>query len=45
MTGQLADRAALVTGASQGLGKAIAAAYVRAGALVFLSRPAPDPHD
>src|SRR3954471_7278136 len=32
----LTGRAALITGASQGLGEAIAAAYVAAGADVFL---------
>ena len=36
MTAQLADRAALVAGASQGIGRAIAAAYVRAGASVMI---------
>jgi 3-oxoacyl-[acyl-carrier protein] reductase len=33
----LKDRAALITGANQGLGKAIAEAYVRAGASVLLT--------
>ena len=32
----LTGRAAIITGASQGLGKAIAAGYVRAGASVLL---------
>lgn len=36
MTATLAGRNAIVTGASQGLGKAIAEAYVRAGASVWL---------
>ena len=36
MTRSLADRAALITGASQGLGFAIARTFVRAGADVFL---------
>ena len=36
MTKSLAGRAALITGASQGLGEAIASAYVAAGADVFL---------
>ncbi len=36
MTALLAGRAALVTGASQGLGKEIAAAYLKAGASVAL---------
>lgn len=36
MTTKLAGRAALVTGASQGLGKDIAAAYLRAGASVMI---------
>lgn len=36
MTALLAGRAALITGASQGLGKEIAAAYVKAGASVAL---------
>src|SRR5438093_135299 len=33
---ELADRSAIITGASQGLGKAIAAAFLRAGADVLL---------
>ena len=36
MTGKLAGRTAIITGANQGLGLAIADAYVRAGANVFL---------
>lgn len=36
MTGALAGRNAIITGASQGLGQAIAEAYVRAGASVCL---------
>src|SRR3954468_11262651 len=34
--GPLAGRAALITGASQGLGRAIAAAYLRAGASIAI---------
>ena len=37
MTRKLEGRAALITGASQGLGKEIAAAYLRAGASVAIS--------
>nr|MBP7694320.1 SDR family NAD(P)-dependent oxidoreductase [Anaerolineales bacterium] len=36
MTNKLTGRAAVITGANQGLGLAIAQAYVRAGASVFL---------
>jgi NAD(P)-dependent dehydrogenase (short-subunit alcohol dehydrogenase family) len=36
MTNPLVDRAALITGASQGLGREIAAAYLRAGASVMV---------
>jgi NAD(P)-dependent dehydrogenase (short-subunit alcohol dehydrogenase family) len=42
MSGALAGRGALITGASQGLGLAIAEAYLRAGASVFLCARTPD---
>ena len=43
MSGVLAGRNAIITGASQGLGRAIADAYVRAGAGVCLcARDPPD---
>jgi len=42
VTAELDGRAALITGASQGLGKAIAAAYLRAGASVAICARDPE---